>query len=599
MQGGWSNTDNDWQLKRLQLDSVKMVEKITELVRENVERDVVAHGQEYERLFGKSSAQFSELLTMVVEKLEQEGIAPPALISWLKQAAMQDSLPSTGLDHRDSQSATLPFLERYIPEGERLQLGPEPGSSEFVMPASGTVPAFNVETASQTNLNALAWGGDEQPATNGNGMQPSPVTAPRSLNSALGAGQSQRLSGPHGAVPPRPGAVSPLVSAWDSSGDEEEGVSRESTTTMSQPPIAAPAPQPHMQPQNTPVSAIDVSQWPLPQTAPGAAIDSSQWTVPIPAPIAAIAQPAPTAPIVPAPSASAAAPDAYQAQLEAYYRASLEMQVPAQAMQLQQQQAAPTPTPSAPMAHSIPATPMPVASSPPAPPALPAPQYVAPPVVTPAVQMPVKQVDQAPLPMRPASSSHFQLPVPNSLPTAASAASLPLPQFTPPAPPAAPVEIQKTMVAPVDEVESPWAAPPFPIPSPVFTPNLQHTLPPAPVPTYSAPTPSYSPPPPNPQAPMPQPPMPQPVMPQPPQPTPMPQVPNTLAPPGGWHASAAPPANQGQAFPPHSFPSLPLQTVAPQAQRPAQASAAPQQLQQVGNKKESDDPSYDPATAWD
>jgi hypothetical protein len=195
--------------------------------------------------------------------------------------------------------------------------------------------------------------------------------------------------------------------------------------------------------------------------------------------------------------------------------------------------------------------------------------------------------------MRPASSSHFQLPVPNSLPTAASAASLPLPQFTPPAPPAAPVEIQKTMVAPVDEVESPWAAPPFPIPSPVFTPNLQHTLPPAPMPTYSAPAPSYSPPPPNPQPPIPQPPMP-----QPPQPTPMPQAPNTLAPPGGWHAPANPQANQGQAFPPHSFPSLPLQTVAPQAQRPTQA-AAPQQLQQVGNKKESDDPSYDPATAWD
>lgn len=567
MQGGWSNTDNDWQLKRLQLDSVKMVERITELVRENVERDVVAHGQEYERLFGKSSAQFSELLTMVVEKLEQEGIAPPALISWLKQAAMQDSLPSTGLDHRDSQSATLPFLERYIPEGERLQLGPEPGSSEFAMPGSGTVPAFNVETASQTNLNALAWGGDEQPANNVNGMQPAPVAAPRSLNSALGAGQSQRLSGPHGAVPPRPGAVSPLVSAWDSAGDEDEEVSREATTTMSQPPIAAPAPQPHMQPQNTPVSAIDVSQWPLPQTAPVAAIDSSQWTMPIPAPIAAIAQPAPTVPAVPV---SPAAPDAYQAQLEAYYRASLEMQVPAQAVP--QPQAAPT-SPSAPMP---PATPMPVAP-------MPAPQYVAPPVVTPAVQMPVKQADQTPLPVRPASSSHFQLPVPNSLPTAASAASLPLPQFTPPAPPAAPVEIQKTMVAPVDEVESPWAAPPFPIPSPVFTPNLQHALPPMPVPAYSAPAPSYSPPPPSPQPPM-------------PAPT---QTPNTLAPPGGWHAPAAPPANQGQAFPPHSFPSLPLQTVVPQAQRPTQAAAAPQQLQQVGNKKESDDPSYDPATAWD
>jgi hypothetical protein len=73
VQGGWSNADSDWQLKRLQHDSVKTVDKAVQTMRGVLQEDIIAHGQEYEKMFGKSSAQYNEYLNMVMEKLEQLG----------------------------------------------------------------------------------------------------------------------------------------------------------------------------------------------------------------------------------------------------------------------------------------------------------------------------------------------------------------------------------------------------------------------------------------------------------------------------------------------------------------------------------------------
>ena len=74
MQGNWSNADGDWQLKRLQQDSVKTVEKIIEVVRETLQQDVMRIDREYEQMFGPSSAQFSEYLNMIMERMAQSEI---------------------------------------------------------------------------------------------------------------------------------------------------------------------------------------------------------------------------------------------------------------------------------------------------------------------------------------------------------------------------------------------------------------------------------------------------------------------------------------------------------------------------------------------
>ncbi|MBS1993136.1 MAG: hypothetical protein JSS83_21620 [Cyanobacteria bacterium SZAS LIN-3] len=111
MQGDWGN-DNDWQLKKLQHDSLKTAEKVVETLRETIEREVLAQGKEYERRFGPRSAQFTEYLTMVAQKLEQHGITHPEVINWLNSAATEGAVPRDyASDLRDSQSRTVPFID--------------------------------------------------------------------------------------------------------------------------------------------------------------------------------------------------------------------------------------------------------------------------------------------------------------------------------------------------------------------------------------------------------------------------------------------------------------------------------------------------------
>jgi len=111
LQSDWANNDNDWQLKKLQHDSLKTAEKVVEVLRETIEREVLTLGKDYERLFGSRSAQFAEYLTMVAQKLEQHGVQHSDVINWLNSAAREGSVPSDyASDLRDSQSKTVPFI---------------------------------------------------------------------------------------------------------------------------------------------------------------------------------------------------------------------------------------------------------------------------------------------------------------------------------------------------------------------------------------------------------------------------------------------------------------------------------------------------------
>ena len=106
-----SGNDNDWQLKKLQHDSLKTSEKVVEVLRETIEREVLAQAKDYERLFGARSAQFAEYLTMVAQKLEQHGIQHEDVINWLTATASEGAVPKDyASDLRDSQSKTVPFI---------------------------------------------------------------------------------------------------------------------------------------------------------------------------------------------------------------------------------------------------------------------------------------------------------------------------------------------------------------------------------------------------------------------------------------------------------------------------------------------------------
>lgn len=147
MQGGWSNADSDWQLKRLQHDSVKTVEKAVQSMRGVLQEDIIAHGQEYEKMFGKSSAQYNEYLNMVMEKLEQLGVAPKQVIEWLNQTASEGTVPVSqyGTD-RDSQSETIPQIRAEpIPFDQQLQ--PQADFDSFARLEAAASQALAVGTA--------------------------------------------------------------------------------------------------------------------------------------------------------------------------------------------------------------------------------------------------------------------------------------------------------------------------------------------------------------------------------------------------------------------------------------------------------------------
>ncbi|MFA7338720.1 MAG: hypothetical protein WC028_18185 [Candidatus Obscuribacterales bacterium] len=186
MQGGWSNADSDWQLKRLQHDSVKTVEKAVQSMRGVLQEDIIAHGQEYEKMFGKSSAQYNEYLNMVMEKLEQLGVAPKQVIEWLNQTAADGAVPVSqyGTD-RDSQSETIPQIRAEpIPFDQQLQ--PQADFDSFARLEAAASQALAVGTSQlQTPASALPFSAFPS------AQVPAPLPTPTSFPSAQMESQGQ------------------------------------------------------------------------------------------------------------------------------------------------------------------------------------------------------------------------------------------------------------------------------------------------------------------------------------------------------------------------------------------------------------------------
>jgi len=177
LQGDWGNNDNDWQLKKLQHDSLKTSEKVVEVLRETIEKEVLALAKDYDRLFGTRSAQFTEYLTMVAQKLEQHGIEHQDVIKWLNALASEGSVPRDyASDLRDSQSKTVPF----IPGGPMhdfgeqslmdKSLGTQGASSQRPnMPSSATMTQFDFTSLSDTPTRPTPSNGHGNGNGNGNG----------------------------------------------------------------------------------------------------------------------------------------------------------------------------------------------------------------------------------------------------------------------------------------------------------------------------------------------------------------------------------------------------------------------------------------------
>jgi len=263
VQGGWSNADSDWQLKRLQHDSVKTVDKAVQTMRGVLQEDIIAHGQEYEKMFGKSSAQYNEYLNMVMEKLEQLGVAPKQVIEWLNQAASDGAIPVSqyGTD-RDSQSETIPQIRAEpIPYDQQLQ--PQVDFDSFARleaaasqalavgtnptPASAlpfsAFPAAQVPAPLPTPTSFPSAQPDSNQSPNHSGLQaPAPTTQPTFQSSLLSNSAAWGSPTP-GQTPTKPAAVAEAWGLGDSVESVPANQSPASAWASTQPEAPATSPK--------------------------------------------------------------------------------------------------------------------------------------------------------------------------------------------------------------------------------------------------------------------------------------------------------------------------------------------------------------------
>lgn len=316
MQGGWSNVDSDWQLKRLQHDSVKTADRVVQTVRAVLQEEIVHHGQEYEKMFGKSSAQYSEFLNMIIEKLEQSGVAPQVVMEWLNQTANDGAVPDDHLTvSRHAQSETIPHIRNIVPLDEQLTTVAYDDDSEFtgsaVLTANGNgngfgnsqygsasssdvQPALPLATASTTSQAALPF--SAFPAA-----PPSPLPVPASFPAAPAT--LNAFSQSVAQAFPKPAHPGPLTSSAADAWGAVDSPTGASSAWNAQPANAiadvwssAPAAP----------KAPDITPAPAPTPAP--VLPESPVSAPVVAPVSApVAMPAENPTIAPLASASIAA----------------------------------------------------------------------------------------------------------------------------------------------------------------------------------------------------------------------------------------------------------------------------------------------------
>jgi hypothetical protein len=266
LQRDLGGNDNDWQLKKLQHDSLKTSEKVVEVLRETIEREVLAQAKDYERLFGARSAQFAEYLTMVAQKLEQHGIQHSDVINWLTSTASEGSVPKDyASDLRDSQSKTVPFIA-----GGPMQ---DFGENSLLDRTLNITPSSAAPVAAQTAAPPSSNNPVGFPAS----PQPQPIPQPSAAPPAQPAIAAQvqvqvprpnQVSqggqpGPNFAQPQFPGAAPQAQPQFPSQPQPNFAQPNFAQANFAQPNFAQPNfAQPAAQPQ--PNLAITTSQ-PLPQ----------------------------------------------------------------------------------------------------------------------------------------------------------------------------------------------------------------------------------------------------------------------------------------------------------------------------------------------
>jgi len=420
--GGWSNADSDWQLKRLQHDSVKTVDKVVQTVRAVLQEEIVAHGQEYEKMFGKSSAQYSEYVNMIMEKLEQLGVAPQAVMDWLDKTAADGSMPDNHListSIRDAQSETIPQIRLSIPLGEQLQPQQEIGEVVSPLVNAGVLP-FSAFPTAQVPTPLAAPASFPPAITNWHAAPDVDITIP---HHHIQSPTVDTVASPWGVPAPavQVPAVAPQASSWHSPGPEK---------TEQNLPIVEPSKS---------TASLIASSWDddsavasSPAAPAATALQTGSTWIP---------NAATTAPVQPIASVSLnpASGNAFSSPSASAWGSPQ-----------------PSNNNSAP-ANSSPAWPTnPVAQPTPGPIQAPAPASYAPPTTPQPVQLSLPAPPPAPA------------PVPVSVPS-----PVPMPASVP-IPTQAPAPTQNSWVPPADvpaAVESQWAAPQIPIPSPTLGPR--------------------------------------------------------------------------------------------------------------------------------
>ncbi len=118
MQNNWGMQDPDWQLRRLQQDCVRTSDKALAVLFSSIQQEVVLVHHEYEKIFGPNSAQFAEYITMILQKLNSQGICSKTCGDWLVAASSGVIPPVHASASFNSQSQTL----KQIPGEFRNQL---------------------------------------------------------------------------------------------------------------------------------------------------------------------------------------------------------------------------------------------------------------------------------------------------------------------------------------------------------------------------------------------------------------------------------------------------------------------------------------------
>jgi hypothetical protein len=111
----WGSQESDWQLKKLQQDCLRTSDRILGVCFDSLQREVKQVHQEYEKRFGPQSAQFTEYITMLMQKMQASGLTTLTCMEWLSQASSGYLPQASAPADFDTQSQTL----KHIPEEYR------------------------------------------------------------------------------------------------------------------------------------------------------------------------------------------------------------------------------------------------------------------------------------------------------------------------------------------------------------------------------------------------------------------------------------------------------------------------------------------------